>query len=413
MDMLPAMSVQPPGPLVPQPFSNFQNEIYLNGMIGTRPELPIDCAELETRAREVMTPEAYGYVAGSAGTESTARANRQAFDRWRIVPRFLRDVSSRDLSREVFGERWPAPIALAPVGVQGIVHADAELAVARAAGALGLTMTLSTVSSYRLEDVAETGAAAAASSPAGAAQRWFQLYWPRDRSVGASLIRRAAAAGYGALVVTLDTFILAWRPRDLAAAYLPFLSRLGLANYESDPAFIEGLGQSPDDDDGATVLHWQSMFGDPSNTWDDLEWLRAQWDGPLVLKGVLHPDDARRAADAGVDGLIVSNHGGRQIDGSIAALEALPDVVAAVGSAMPVFFDSGIRTGSDVMKALALGARAVFVGRPYIYGLGLAGEDGVRHVLRSLLAEFDLTMALGGCASLADVGPDLLRPATF
>lgn len=399
MDMLPGMSVQP--------FSNFQNEIYLNGMIGSLPELPIDVADLETRAREVMTPEAFGYVAGSAGTESTARANRQAFDRFRIVPRFLRDVSSRDHSRDVFGDRWPAPVALAPVGVQGIVHPEAELAVARAAGELGLTMTLSTVSSYSMEQVADAGAGA------GPGLRWFQLYWPRDRSVAASLIKRAAAAGYGALVLTLDTYILAWRPRDLAAAYLPFLSRLGLANYETDPAFIEGLGQGPDDDDAATVLHWQSMFGDPSNTWDDLEWLRAQWDGPLVLKGVLHPDDARRAADAGVDGVIVSNHGGRQIDGEIAALEALPDVLAAVASSMPVFFDSGIRTGSDVVKALALGAHAVFVGRPYIYGLGLAGEDGVRHVLRCLLAEFDLTMALCGCPSLADISPDLLRPATF
>lgn len=399
MDMLPGMSVQP--------FSNYQNEIYLNGMIGVRPELPVEPASLEAAAAEAMTPEAFGYVAGAAGTESTARANRAAFDRWRIVPRFLRDVSSRDLSREVFGVRWPAPVALSPVGVLGIVHDEAEKAVARAAAGLGLTMTLSTVSSYTMEDVAAVG------RDAGDAPRWFQLYWPRDRSVAASLIKRAAAAGYGALVVTLDTFVLAWRPRDLVAAYLPFLQRLGLANYESDPAFVAGLGQDPDADDGATVLHWQSMFGDPSNTWDDVEWLRGQWDGPLVLKGVLHPDDARRSADIGVDGVIVSNHGGRQVDGSIAALEALPDVVAAVGDGMPVFFDSGIRTGSDALKALALGARAVFVGRPYVYGLGLAGEDGVRHVLRCLLAELDLTMALTGCANLADVGTDTLRPASF
>lgn len=390
--MLPGMSEQP--------FSNYQNEIYLNGMVGIRPELPMDPATLEAAAQAVMTAEAYGYVAGSAGTEMTARCNRQAFERWRIVPRFLRNVSSRDLSREIFGARWPAPIALAPVGVQGIVHPDAEVAVAKAAAALGLTMTLSTVSSFSLEQVAEVGT-----------PRWFQLYWPRDREVAASLIKRAAEAGYTALVVTLDTFILAWRPRDLAAAYLPFLSRLGLANYESDPAFLAGLGQPADADDGATVLHWQAMFGDPSNTWEDLEWLRGQWDGPLVLKGVLHPDDARRAADSGVDGVVVSNHGGRQVDGSIAALEALPDVVSAVGSTTTVLFDSGIRTGSDVMKALALGARGVLVGRPYVYGLGLAGEDGVRHVLRCLLAELELTMALSGCATLADIGPELLRPA--
>jgi L-lactate dehydrogenase (cytochrome) len=387
----------------PPSFANFQNEIYLNGTVGVRPELPLEPAELERAAEQAMSAEAFGYVAGSAGTESTARANRAAFDRWRIVPRFLRDVSARELSREIFGVRWPAPVGLAPVGVQGIVHSEAELAVARAAAGLGLTQVLSTVSSYTLEDVAAAGAAA------GQGQRWFQLYWPRDRDVAASLLDRAAAAGYGALVVTLDTFILAWRPRDLARAYLPFLSRLGLANYESDPAFCKGLGQSPDADDSATVLHWQAMFGDPSNTWDDLEWLRGRWEGPLLLKGVLHPDDARRAADCGVDGLIVSNHGGRQIDGSIGALEALPDVVAAVGHTMPVLFDSGVRTGSDVMKALALGARAVFVGRPYVYGLALAGEDGVRHVLRCLLAELELTMALSGCASLADIGPELVR----
>lgn len=398
MDMLPGMSVQP--------FSNYQNEIYLNGMVGIRPDLPIEPAALEAAAAEALPAEAFGYVAGSAGTESTARANRAAFDRWRIVPRFLRDVSTRDLSREIFGVRWPAPVALSPVGVLGIVHADAEKAVARAAASLGLTMALSTVSSYPMEEVAAVG------EEAGQAARWFQLYWPRDRSVAASLVKRAAAAGYGALVVTLDTFILAWRPRDLAAAYLPFLQRLGLANYETDPAFVAGLGQDPDADDGATVLHWQGMFGDPSNTWDDVEWLRGQWDGPLVLKGVLHPDDARRAADVGADGVIVSNHGGRQVDGSIAALEALPDVVSAAGS-LPVFFDSGIRTGSDALKALALGARAVFVGRPYVYGLGLAGEAGVRHVLRCLLAELELTMALAGCATLADVTSDLLRPATF
>jgi len=371
----------------------------LNGTVGIRPDLPIAAADLESAARKVMTEEAYGYVAGAAGTESTARANREAFEHWQIVPRFLRDVSTRDLSCDVFGVSWPAPVGLAPVGVQGIVHAEAERAVARAAASLGLTMTLSTVSSYSMEDVAAAGG--------GDVTRWFQLYWPKDRSVAASLVKRAAAAGYGALVVTLDTFILAWRPRDLVTAYLPFLTRRGLANYESDPAFLAGIGGSAEDD-ATTVLHWQSMFGDPSNTWDDLEWLRAQWDGPLLLKGILHSDDARRAVAAGVDGIVVSNHGGRQIDGSIPALDALPDVVAAAGE-LPVLFDSGVRTGSDVIKALALGARAVLVGRPYIYGLALAGEDGVRHVLRCLLAELELTMALCGCATLDQISPETLR----
>jgi isopentenyl diphosphate isomerase/L-lactate dehydrogenase-like FMN-dependent dehydrogenase len=294
----------------------------------------------------------------------------------------------------------PAPIVLAPVGVQGIVHADAELAVARAAAGLRVPFTLSTVSSYRLEDVAEA---------AGDSPHWFQLYWPGDPDVAASLLGRARAAGFTALVLTLDTFSLAWRPRDLAAAYLPFLQRLGLANYESDPAFLAGLERSPDDDPTMSILRWLSMFGDPSKTWADLPWLREHWDGPIVLKGVLHPDDARRAADAGMDGVIVSNHGGRQVDGSIASLDALPDVVAAVGDQVEVLFDSGIRTGSDVVKALALGARAVLLGRPYVYGLGLGGEAGVRHVLRSLLAELDLAMALSGCASVADLDSRLLK----
>jgi lactate 2-monooxygenase len=384
-----------------QPFGNYQNEIYLHGLAGTYPSLPCEPGQLEDMARERFDPEPFGYVAGSAGTETTARANRAAFDRWRIVPRFLRDVSHRDLSSDILGTAFPAPIALAPVGVQGIVHPEAELAVARAAGKLGMPMVLSTVSTYPLEEVAETGTG----------PKWFQLYWPRDKEVAASLIGRAKTAGFRALVVTLDTFILAWRPRDLSRAYLPFLHRMGLANYETDPAFLGGLTSSPDEDPGASVMRWMSMFGDPAKGWDDLVWLRDQWDGPILLKGVLHPDDARKAADAGMDGVVVSNHGGRQIDGEIGSLDALPEVVAAVGDRMTVLFDSGIRTGSDVIKALALGAKGVLLGRPFVYGLGLAGEDGVRHVLRSLLAEFDLSMALSGCRSLDDVSPEILRAA--
>ena len=396
--MLAAVTVPPS---TEPPFSNYQNEIYLGGLSGQFPALPCEPGQLEELARERLDPEPFGYVAGSAGTEATARANRAAFDRWRIVPRFLRDVSTRDLTRDILGTPFPAPVALAPVGVQGIVHKDAELAVARAADAVGLPMVLSTVSTYTLEEVAaETDA-----------PKWFQLYWPREREVAASLVARAKTAGYSALVVTLDTFILAWRPRDLSRAYLPFLHRMGLANYEADPAFLAGLEKAPDEDPGGSVLRWMSMFGDPTKTWDDLAWLREQWSGPILLKGVLHPDDATRAADAGIEGVIVSNHGGRQIDGEIASLDALPDVVAAVGDRMTVLLDSGVRTGTDVIKALALGAKAVLLGRPYIYGLGLAGEDGVRHVLRSVLAELDLSMALSGCSSLDDLGPQILRSA--
>jgi lactate 2-monooxygenase len=386
--------------VVQPPFSNYQNEIYLMGLADQRPTWPCNLAALEEQAKETLTPEAFGYVAGSAGTEGTARANRAAFERYRIVPRFLKNVAERDLSTTVLGTTFPAPVGLAPVGVQGIVHPEAELAVARAAASIRVPMVLSTVSTFRLEEVAEAG---------GDSPRWFQLYWPRDREVAASLIARAKAAGFSALVVTLDTFILAWRPRDLGHAYLPFLHRMGLANYESDPAFLAGLEKSPDEDPGAAVLHWMSMFGDPAKTWDDLVWPREQWDGPIALKGVLHPDDARKAADAGMNGVIVSNHGGRQIDGEISALDALPEVVAAVGDRMDVLLDSGVRTGSDVIKALALGARAVLIGRPYVYGLGLGGEDGVRHVLRSLLAELDLSMALSGITRPDELDPSVLR----
>jgi len=383
-------------------FANYQNEIYLTGLADELPRFPIDFRSLEAKAQEVLSAEAFGYVAGSAGLERTETANRAAFDNWRIVPRFLRNVGERDLSSTVLGTTFPAPIALAPVGVQGIVHPEAELAVARAAKSLGVPMVLSTVSSYRMEEVAET---------LGDSPKWFQLYWPRDSEVAASFIKRAKAAGFSTLVLTLDTFILAWRPRDLAAAFLPFLRRLGVANYESDPAFVAGLPGPPEEHPDASVLHWASMFGDPTKTWADLRWLREQWDGPIVLKGVLHPEDAVAAADVGMDGIVVSNHGGRQIDGEIASLDALPSIVDAVGERMTVLFDSGIRTGSDVMKAVALGAKGVFLGRPYIYGLGVGGEDGVRHVLRSLLAELDLSMALAGLSGLSQLDRTVLRPA--
>jgi lactate 2-monooxygenase len=378
------------------PFANYQNEIYLAGTGGQRPPFTTDLAGLEAAARQVLDPQAFGYVAGSAGTGSTARANRAAFERWRIVPRMLRDVSERDLSTTVLGTAMPAPVLLAPVGVQSIVHPDGELASARAAAEMGLVFIHSTAAAHSIEQVAEAS---------GEGPRWYQLYWPKEREVAASLVSRAEAAGYAALVVTLDTFVLGWRPTDLDTAYLPFLESVGIANYLTDPAFNAPLA-----DDAAPfdkVVRWAGMFGDPSLTWDDLGWLRSQTSLPIVLKGVLHPDDARAAVDAGVDGLIVSNHGGRQVDGAIASLDALPGVVDAVGDRMPVLLDSGVRSGADVVKAVALGAAAVLYGRPYIYGLGLGGQAGVAHVLRCLLGETEVTMALSGRRSLADLGPDM------
>jgi lactate 2-monooxygenase len=382
------------------PFGNYQYEIYLEGLSGTAPELPTSYAELQERAQEQLSAEAFGYVAGGAGEEVTVRANREAFDRWRIVPRMLTDVTTRDLSTSVLNTDMPAPVMLAPVGVMSIVHPEAELAVARAAAALKLPMVLSTAASTAMEDVA---------GALGDTPRWYQLYWPTNNDLCVSFLDRAKQAGYRAIVVTLDTRLLAWRPRDLSRAYLPFLKGEGIANYLSDPVFRDALDSPPEDDQQAAIGLWATLFANPGITWDDLAFLQANTDLPIVLKGVLHPDDARRAVDAGVDGLIVSNHGGRQVDGSIAALEALPEVVEAVPDEMPVLFDSGIRTGADVVKALALGARAVLVGRPYVWGLALGGERGVTQVLRGLLADFDLTLALSGCTTPSEVGPQLLR----
>jgi L-lactate dehydrogenase (cytochrome) len=300
----------------------------------------------------------------------------------------------------LLGTDLTVPFLLAPVGVLGIAHPDAELAVARAAASAGVPMILSTAASAPMEAVA-------AANDGG--QRWYQLYWPKDRAVAASLLGRAQAAGYRVLVVTLDTRILAWRPRDLDNGYLPFLQGVGIQNYLSDPAFQAGQPTAVDDDLQAAVLRYVQMFGDLSLTWADIPFLRANWNGPIVLKGILSVADARRAAEAGVEGIVVSNHGGRQVDGSIAALDALPAIARAVGSTMAVLFDSGIRGGADMVKALALGAQAVLLGRPYVYGLALGGEAGVRHVLRALRTDFELTMRLAGLPTLTELGPDCLQ----
>src|SRR3954470_2727908 len=331
-----------------QAFANYQFEIYLAGMSDQRPELPFFApAEWERAFAEKVTAGAHGYVAGAAGTEDTQRENLEAFRRWRLVPRMLRDISARDMRLELFGAELHSPVLLAPVGVQQIVHPDGELASARAAASLGVPMVHSTAASNSIEDVA----AALGDTP-----RWFQLYWPNDQALAASFVERAEAAGYGAIVLTLDTFMLAWRPRDLSTAYLPFLKGIGIANYLSDPVFRAALDAPPEEDMQAAIGRWALTFSDPTVTWDRLAFLREHTGLPIVLKGINHGVDARRAVEQGVDAIIVSNHGGRQVDGAIAALDALPDVVAAVPDDHPVLFDSGIRTGADVVKALALGA---------------------------------------------------------
>lgn len=381
------------------PLAGYQSRIYLEGLGGRLPDLPLTYEELERRAERQLTRGAYGYVAGGAGSEDTMRANREAFRRWRIVPRMLRDVSSRDLSTTLLGTALPAPVLLAPVGVQSIVHPDAEVAVARAAATTGVPMVLSTASSRSLEEVAEAS---------GGSPRWFQLYWPSDPDLAASLIGRAERAGYGAIVVTLDTWLLAWRPRDLEVAFLPFLQGEGIANYLSDPVFRAALEAPPEEDMAGAIRHFLAVFSDPSVTWAGLAFLREHTRLPIVLKGILHPDDARRAVDHGIDGILVSNHGGRQVDGAIAALDALPAVVDAVPGSLPVLFDSGVRTAADAFVALALGARAVLLGRPYMWALAVSGEAGVTELLRGFLAELDLTFALSGYTRPDQLGREAL-----
>jgi lactate 2-monooxygenase len=382
------------------PFADFQNEVYLKGLLGEQPTLPFGWRETEAAAYDAMTPGAVGYVAGGAGGEDTMRANREAFDRWRLVPRMLRGIpAKRSHETTVLGTTMPAPVMLAPVGVLEIVHPEAELAVARAAAAAGLTMVVSTASSNTIEDVA---------AQAPDASRWYQLYWPADRDLAASFVRRAEKASYEAVVVTLDTWQLGWRPRDLSQAYLPFLQAQGVANYFSDPVFRQGLEKAPEQDQGPAVLKFVGLFNNPTLTWDDIAFLRDHTSLPLVLKGIQHPDDVRKARSIGIDGLVCSNHGGRQVDGAVGSLDALPGVVEAAGD-LPVLFDSGIRTGADACKALALGASAVLLGRPWVHGLALGGEQGVHHVLRCFLADLDLQAGLAGHTSTSELTPASLQ----
>lgn len=421
-----------------------QSEIYRAGISGERPKVPVESASLEAAAAKALSAEAFAYVAGGAGAERTMAANRAAFGGWQVWPRPLRDVSTRDLSIDLFGMKRPTPLLLAPLGVMEMAHDDADLAVARAAASLGIPYTLSNQASFPMEEVADA-------APGGS--RLFQLYWSASDDLNASLLRRAEASGCEAIVVTLDTHLLGWRTRDLDLAYLPFTRGMGIAQYTSDQVFqrlvrervraasetttdaapavrmtpktiaagvriarkgqsLTGAGlreslRSPLP--RAAVETFLDVFSTPALTWDDLAKARGWTSLPIILKGIVHPDDAARALDAGVDGVWVSNHGGRQIDQSVPTLAALPGVVERVAGKVPVVFDSGVRQGSDAFIALALGATAVAIGRPYAYGLGVAGEAGVREVLRNILAELDITVGLSGHTAIADVGVDALR----
>lgn len=375
-------------------YGDYQNAIYNAGLSGVVPKLPVDYATLEQRASAAMPPSVLGYVQGGCGDEFTQRNNADAFRHWGMTPRMMVDCSKRDLSIDLFGMRLPSPIFMAPVGVIGICTQDGhgDLAAARASAETGVPLMASTLSNDPLESVA---------GALGDMPGFFQLYTPKDKALAESLVRRAEAAGYKGIVVTLDTWVTGWRPRDLNVANFPQLRGAVLMNYFSDPVFRPMLAKPPEEDGAAAVRQWAGVFGKVL-TWDDMAWLRSLTTLPLILKGICHPDDARRAIDAGADAIYCSNHGGRQANGGIAAIDMLPGVVAAAGD-VPVLFDSGIRSGSDVVKAIALGARAVGVGRPYAYGLALDGAAGAAHVLRCLLAEADLLMAVNGWPTIADV----------
>jgi lactate 2-monooxygenase len=376
-----------------------QSQIYSAGMLAdTRAIVPFRMDQLERRARAKMTAEAFGYVR-SAGSGSTNKANRAALDAVRLVPRMLRDVGTRNLAVELFGRRLPAPLLLAPIGVQDLAHPEGDLATARGAAARGVPLIFSNQASVAME---------ACAAAMGDAPRWFQLYWTRSDALCESLVRRAEACGCEAIVVTLDTTMLGWRPVDLGHGYLPFLTGQGIAQYVSDPVFRSMLGRPPEEDMLAAAALFSRLYSDPTIDWDRIRRIRDWTKLPVILKGIQHPADAARAADEGWDGIVVSNHGGRQVDGAVGSAAQLAACVDAVDGRAKVLFDGGIRGGADVVKALALGADAVLLGRPYLWGLAIDGADGVSAVIDNVLAELDLTLGLIGCADVAELGRDYL-----
>ncbi|MGO3646406.1 MAG: alpha-hydroxy-acid oxidizing protein [Candidatus Corynebacterium faecigallinarum] len=429
-----------------------QGKIYRAGAFGRRPTVPTDADGLAKAARRKMSRKAWAYVAGSAGEGRTSDNNREAFDRHRIIPRMAHGVKQRDLSVSIFGDDIPSPVLLAPVGAGALVHPDSDLLIGRAAGHSSVPYVISNQGSSPLEAI--TSAIRESSQNAG---HWFQLYWSKDESLVDSLIARAEASGAGALVVTLDTTVLGWRPQDLNLGSLPFSRGQGIAQYTSDPTFreivrsrIAGATQRANaaaaagtDNAAATAAEEEKVavtpaavasllsivrhhpgrtlrnllspepraavetfldiYSNPGLDWEMLATLKDRTSLPVVFKGILHPADAEKALEIGADGLIVSNHGGRQVDGSIAALDALVQVRERIGPDPTVLLDSGIRTGRDVAVALALGADAVLLGRPHMYGLAVGGQQGVEEVIANVLAELELTMALTGAATVSDL----------
>jgi lactate 2-monooxygenase len=415
---------------------DWQKEIYLNGFAGKKLSVPIDFYKLEALARQKMTPHAYAYIAGGAGNESTVTNNRKAYDKYFIVPRMLQNVGDRDTSIELFGKKFSSPFLLSPIGVLDLVHAEADVAVAKAAANTNVPYIFSNQASRSMEDCANV---------MGDSPRFFQLYWSKSNDLVSSFLRRAEKINCTGIVVTLDTTMLGWRTRDLDLAYLPFLEGRGIAQYTSDPVFQKLLDEPEDAQDVKRTLSWQSIQGlikmvnhypgsgflqklrsgrpvkavrkfiatysNPRTTWNDLRFLRDQTKLPLILKGILHPDDARKAVEFGMDGIVISNHGGRQVDGAIPTFEALPEIVKVINNEIPILIDGGFRGGADAFKALALGAKAVCIGRPYVYGLAISGERGVYEVIRNFQTDFELTMGLAGCKNIREITQESIRSA--
>ncbi|KAM5350822.1 hypothetical protein ACJ41O_007327 [Fusarium nematophilum] len=394
-----------------QPYAVHLRDILQKGVFGGHlPTVTTNPNLLAERAREVMSKNGFHYIASGAGEGATVEHNRLAFRQWQLIPRVLRPTHRRNLSVTLFGEKYDSPVLMAPVGAQSLYHEDKEIGTATACASLRVPFTLSTSASTGIEELAKA-------VPQGS--KWFQLYWPTDEEITASILSRAQSAGHKVLVVTLDTWTLAWRPWDLDIANIPFVVGEGDEVGFQDPIFRKKFaersgGKTPEEDKVSAALYWVSeVFPGVSRSWEDLKILRKYWDGPILLKGVLSVEDARLAVQHGMDGIIVSNHGGRQIDGAVATLDALPDIARAVGNETTVLFDSGVRTGADIVKALALGARAVFVGRPVVYGLGIDGAKGAEAVLAGLLADLDLTMGFVGAKAIPELTSSLLRRAHY
>jgi len=402
-------------------------EIYRSRK-GPQPLGTVSFDEIEAKAKEKLKeyPGAFMYAGGNAGTHQTYRANRKAFERYGIIPRMLVDAGLRDLSVNLFGKTYHAPILIAPIGVQSLFHPDGEIASAKAAKEMGIPYILSSASTKTIEEIAAAN---------GDGERWYQLYWPGSKDVTISILNRAKAAGFSALVVTLDTMILGWRPHDLESAFIPFGHGLGVQIGASDPVFMGRYGKQPitetkfqwpyqadvqdkkilEGDEEARLgaflgMEWLKECNTKFKSWEDLKHLRENWEGPLILKGIQSVSDAETALEYGVDGIVVSNHGGRQVDGAIPSLYALERIAksqkikeAQNSGRLTLLFDSGVRTGPDMFKALALGAQAILLGRPWLYGMILGGQAGAEQVIRHTLADFDNTLACSGYPKIADI----------